>query len=138
MFFYFDYLGTIEGNQTEGHYPLEDIRAFLQWSPQKRLIFATTFCCRAGQGVFDDRASINEQNVKDFLEPLFKWTQWKIVDSPLSIQYHREKKKSKTANMIFYLYVLEKDQSLNPNDAVFIYDKENKRFSGYSSSWKKL
>ena len=127
---YFDYMGSIEGNKTNDLFPLEDMYKFLLNNHQSKLIFACTFSTRSYHGLFEDRTKMSEQMNTDFLLPLFKSTQWAIIDQ---IKPHCYRRKS-SASMVFYLYVLKKDYTINPDLVEYPHDDAG-RIYGYRDEY---
>lgn len=126
---YFDYMGTVEGNESRRIYPLGDMDYFLGKSPQKMLVFACTFCLRNPFGLFKEyKGRSLEQISQEFLKPLFQYTQWRVKYKH-ECSYSREQRGRRTSVMGFFIYVLVKDTTLDPDDVSFIIKKGC--YSGY-------
>lgn len=129
---YFDYMGSVEGNKKKREYPLEDMLRFLEKkNKQKKMVFACTFSKRC-QGLFMDTKKV-EDLVGKHLVPLFTYTQWKIVEPHSQmISYKREKT---SASMLFYIFVLEKDETIDTANVIFLTDQKKEYFLGYPKSF---
>jgi hypothetical protein len=133
---YFDYMGCISGNKTKDTYPLEDMCSFLTKSTQDKIVFACTFSRRAKKPSF---ISAEEYIIGYFLKQLFIYSQRKIIDSQI-ISYsgslsNRGKQKSvngKGSPMLFCLFVLERDLTIDPTNVTFICNDDG--YIGYRPS----
>lgn len=129
---YFDFMGSVEGSIVDDRFPLEAITNFLAITKHKKLIIAFTFALRDKHKKFNDEECMQDQ-IESFLKNCFSENQFRIVERKSPIVYKKTKNSEdypkRGQTMAFFLYVLQKDNTIDPYTIEHFY--ENGRFCGY-------
>ncbi len=121
-FGFFDYTGFETGNKTCR--PMGDIYEFISRTHHDTIIIGATFCARAESVRLYGSDNLETQIHEDFMFPMIKYAQFKILYMIAPYRYIRNK-----LPMIFFMYVLKKDMSINNKNIEFII--KNGKFQGY-------
>lgn len=119
---YFDFMCTPRGNPSKGIFPIEDIWFYLSNNGNDQVVIAMTFSMRMkkyGENMLD-------HIITDFVKPCITYSQYRIIETPIEKIYKRTKN---SQPMVFLLYVLLRDTSIDPLSVDFFV--EDGRKPGY-------
>lgn len=100
--YYFDYMGTISGSETNDLWPLEDIWKSLMKNENQTVVFASTFSARHYLGCFEGETM--EMTIKNQLQAAFHQCNY-IAEEIATRKYNEE------GQMIFTLYILREGKT---------------------------
>lgn len=127
---YFDTTTAVTGNRGAGHFPLEDIRAFLEQRADRRgpVALCATFVARTPHGLFGNRSTAADQIVGDYLKPLFAAARFAVGD----LCAHTYRRGPTSMAMVFVSAVLRYDATLPTSRISFIVTPDGQHYDGYA------
>src|SRR5579872_3106820 len=123
---YLDYTGTIEGRysgkRSKHFYPLEIIHNLLTKTSSSTFVLGLTVTLRSHRGIFNDKSSLEDQIIEDFVKPCIAYCQFRIEQPMIKYSYNRGGVGAKQ-QMLFMCLVLQKDTSIDITQIRFVIDK---------------
>lgn len=125
---YLDFCGSVWGCEGINSRPLECIHYLLTHCHQDVFVLATTFSVRSGPNAHASRnKDMYETIEEDMLLPCFQYSGYRVAKRYIH-KYAREINGVKGTNMVFYIHVLVRDNTLD-NTAIY-FPRSKKRCNG--------
>lgn len=125
---YLDFCGSAWGCEAINSKPLETIHYLLKRCLQRVFVLATTFSVRSGRDVHASRGkNMYETIEEDMLYPCFQYSGYRVTERYCH-RYARIIDGEKGTNMVFFVHVLVRDESLDTQPVYF--PRSKKRCNG--------
>jgi hypothetical protein len=123
---YMDTMSTLEGNKSTGIHPLYDIESFLLKTTHDWVVLAVTVCQRSAQSLMEKSYLNIKEQYESFLSNIITYCQFRIEH----VQKYPYQREHKSMAMVCFIFVLQKDKTINSSKVAFHVDKQG-RFYGY-------